>query len=321
MTEFDWRSDRDLFNVLPDGILIVDREGVIVAANRRLREMFGYERGELPGRSVEELVPPERRDEHQEAFARYAESPESRSMSDSLDLHGCRADGSTLPIDVELAPLEGEYEGDVSYLVASVRDVRERRRREQRWRRELEHRALHDDLTGLANRRLFRDRLEHAVERARRRHTRFALAFLDLDHFKAVNDTHGHDVGDRVLERMARRLESETRDEDTLARIGGDEFTLVLEEIRSRSVLESILDRLEQRGCTPFEFEEATIRLALSIGVVWPPCSYVEEVSSDAILEHLLRAADRAMYSAKDLGSGTCEHVLVEEPPPLSQMG
>jgi len=159
-------------------------------------------------------------------------------------------------------------------------------------RRQEAFRATHDTVTGLANRSLFYDRLDHILARATRYHESFAIAFLDLDSFKEINDVHGHLRGDQVLRDFAARLRHQTRNSDTLARMGGDEFAILMERIGSREAAErhvrGLLDRIRQ----PFTGDGPPLSITASFGIA----TYPEDgqVGSD-----LLRAADRAMYLRK----------------------
>ena len=199
-------------------------------------------------------------------------------------------DGGYVPVETKLTNLLDEPA--VAGIVLNSRDVSERIRLEE----ELRHQAFHDSLTGLANRALFRDRLEHAVARMERAGGAVGLLFLDVDDFKAVNDGRGHASGDVLLELVGRRLEGAVRAGDTLARLGGDEFAVLLENgdaEGAEAAAAHILDALR----APFAVGEAEIVIGASIGVV---------TTSDPGVapEELLRDADIAMYAAKSSGKG-----------------
>ncbi|MFC5436962.1 diguanylate cyclase domain-containing protein [Rhodanobacter umsongensis] len=167
------------------------------------------------------------------------------------------------------------------------------------------HQASHDILTGLPNRMLFRDRLQVAIQRAHRHHGRFALAFIDIDGFKGVNDEHGHPVGDALLQEISARLSAHLRGNDTVARLGGDEFALVLEDIDDpQQALQ-----LSQKLCTalgePYTLRgdgaPVEVRVSASIGIA----PYLPDDRPDAD-ERLIQAADRGMYAAKRSGKNRC---------------
>ncbi len=152
--------------------------------------------------------------------------------------------------------------------------------------------ANHDRLTGLANRGLFYDRLQHAISRLNRSGKRLAVLFLDMDRFKPVNDTYGHVVGDRVLQMIAARMKLALRSEDTVARLGGDEFVVLVEEIESYREVDRVVARLKGAIEEIFEVEEHRIRVGVSIGVAYYP-------EDGVLIEELLSVADRKMYGDK----------------------
>jgi len=163
---------------------------------------------------------------------------------------------------------------------------------------ELRHRALHDPLTGLANRSLFHDRVEHALARlVRRQGGIVAVLFIDLDDFKAVNDTFGHAVGDRLLAIVAERLRAVVRPADTVARLGGDEFAFVLEEFASGDEALAIAERAIGAIAAPFDLAGRSVTVSISIGVA------LRSVDG-ANVAGLVEEADAAMYEAKRTGKG-----------------
>jgi diguanylate cyclase (GGDEF)-like protein len=165
-------------------------------------------------------------------------------------------------------------------------------------RKHLDHLAHHDCLTGLPNRLLFRDRLSHALSRGQRSGNKVGLLFLDLDRFKNINDTLGHDIGDIVLQLVTRRLKDQIRNEDTLARLGGDEFVLVAEEIRDARSLSLLADKILHAMTEPFTINDQDLFITTSIGIsVYPE-------DGDTV-ENLMKCADVAMYRSKEIGRNT----------------
>jgi diguanylate cyclase (GGDEF)-like protein/PAS domain S-box-containing protein len=165
----------------------------------------------------------------------------------------------------------------------------------------LEQQVLHDSLTGLPNRVLFSDRLQHALDHAHRRNSEVAVMFMDLDNFKLVNDSLGHEVGDRLLVGVSERLKNCLRAEDTLARFGGDEFTVLLEEVEGELSATQVVERITQELQAPFFLEGHEFVVTASIGIAHSGPSSVSQA------EDLLRWADLAMYSAKRKGKGRHE--------------
>ncbi len=217
----------------------------------------------------------------------------------SLDLYR-RDPGAWGPDDVEAARLLAEV--TAAYLVmAGDRDEA------RRARQEVEHRALHDSLTGLANRVLLFDRIEHALTAARRHGTVVGVAFVDLDRFKAVNDMLGHAAGDDVLVKVARRLASVVRAEDTLARLAGDEFVVLIADLpadpvaRAR-VVADVAERLRQALRPPVHVAGTPVVVTASIGVVVP------RLDRTPSPEELIHEADLAMYGAKERRDAVVVH-------------
>jgi diguanylate cyclase (GGDEF)-like protein/PAS domain S-box-containing protein len=182
---------------------------------------------------------------------------------------------------------------DVQGIVLSMRDVTARQALEQ----ELRHQAFHDALTGLANRALFEEHLVHALARARRNHQPVAVLFLDLDDFKTINDSLGHEAGDQLLRAVAIRIAGAVRAEDTAARLGGDEFAVLAETSEHEDDARMIATRLLAALAEPFDVAGRELRVSASVGVAWSDGSIG--------IRELMRDADTAMYAAKDAGKNT----------------
>ncbi len=176
-----------------------------------------------------------------------------------------------------------------------------------RAREDLEYRAYHDALTGLPNRALLNDRLTHALQRSRRDETAVAVLFLDLDRFKLVNDSLGHDAGDRLLTQVAQRMIDGLRGSDTVARLGGDEFVVVVEDVKNDLEVHAAVQRVAALLEQPFELDSETLFVSASIGV--------SVARDDADAADLLREADDAMYRAKQRGRRSIEYQTGRETP------
>ncbi len=167
------------------------------------------------------------------------------------------------------------------------------------------HSSLHDSLTGLPNRAMLEQRLEHAAQRARRSHTMAAVLFADLDRFKAVNDTHGHDIGDQLLLAVAQRLTHLVRSGDTLARVSGDEFVFLCEDLKDVADAETLARRIDDAFSAPFTLGELEVEISASVGMAFAG-------RGEAVTPQLLVDADVAMYEAKRRGGGL--HQVIDLP-------
>ncbi|HXH38059.1 MAG TPA: diguanylate cyclase, partial [Thermoanaerobaculia bacterium] len=272
---------RLLFEQNAAGVCVSEVAGPILDCNLTFSAMLGYARYELIGRRASEL------------YVRPAERAEILSLL---------RDSTTLTsVEVELRKKDRGSMWALMNLTAvgdrihtTVVDISDRKRAEE----QIEFHAYHDVLTHLPNRKLFTDRLTHSLSRARRSSKSLAVMFVDLDHFKTINDTLGHEAGDELLLEMASRLRANVREDDTVARLGGDEFTIILAELRQPEDAVSVAEKLIRAVVQPLSIAGTTIEVSASIGIALFP-----DDGSDA--ESLLRNADSAMYRAKESGRNT----------------
>ena len=203
------------------------------------------------------------------------------------------ANGESRYLEIKLLPHIGD-QGKVLGCFAVTTDITEHKLTEERIQRV----AHHDSLTGLPNRLLFNDRLDQAISLAKRDSRQFALLYLDLDKFKPVNDTLGHTAGDELLKGVAARIRHQVRESDTVARVGGDEFTVILPDIARREDAETVAKKIIAALATPFQLgsQKQSVDIGTSIGIAVYPAD-----ARDA--DALVKAADAAMYSAKQVGS------------------
>jgi diguanylate cyclase (GGDEF)-like protein/PAS domain S-box-containing protein len=210
-----------------------------------------------------------------------------------VTLRNYRKDGSLFYNELHVSPVRNA-KGHVTHFVGVLNDITETRR----YQEELEHHVNHDALTGLANRHLLQDRLQQALFRSGRRELQCAVMFLDLDHFKLVNDGLGHHAGDVLLKNVAQELIGILRPEDTVARFGGDEFVLVASEVDNLTDVTDIAERIVSRLSVPVMIENQEISVSASIGIAIFP------LDGESV-EELLKNADAAMYHAKERGRNT----------------
>ena len=272
-------------SALGEGIVLFAREQRVRACNPAARAILRLDEAALLGGAEWPLIADDG------APVALADSPIARTLATGADetavLLGLRhADGTRAWISLSTRGI-GDAGGLPSSVVASFADITERRMFQQ----QLEHQAFHDALTGLPNRKLFMQRLDHALELARRRDERVAVAFVDLDGFKAVNDTHGHEAGDRLLATIGKRLGETLRGSDLVARVGGDEFCAILTGVADQAAARSIAQRMLDVIAPAIDNPAVTASIGLSL--------FPDDATEPSIL---LRQADDAMYRVKTRG-------------------
>jgi diguanylate cyclase (GGDEF)-like protein/PAS domain S-box-containing protein len=206
-------------------------------------------------------------------------------------------DGYYIWMEVVMRPVPSEDEPEKHDLILSGRNITRRVAAEEALetsRRELERLSRVDALTGIANRRQLEERLPLALSRLERSGYPIALMYLDIDHFKNINDTHGHAVGDQVIQTFARRIEALTRSTDLLVRLGGDEFVILLEDAIRPMVAEVVAMKILAAMRTPIEIEGSRLTISTSIGIAF--------ASKKVVVEDVMAAADEALYAAKEAG-------------------
>ncbi len=272
-----------------NGIAIVELSSLatpIIYVNPAFERMTGYSSAETVGRNGSFLLGD---DVDQPAIAELEEGLRRRRET-AVVLRTYRKDGTLFWSEVSLAPMR-EPDGDAKYGLIVMNDVTERKHYEER----LEYLASHDGLTGLPNRNLLIDRVGQAIANEQRNRRNAAILFIDLDHFKYVNDSLGHNVGDRLLMAVAERLTSCVRDHDTVARLGSDEFVVVLQDVEGEAQVVSVIERIQGTIASPYLLEDNELYVSSSIGA-----SLCPRDGSD--VQTLLMNADTALYRAKARG-------------------
>jgi len=277
-----------------DVIVIVRPDTTITYQTPSALKILGYASGSLDGRRFADLIHP---DDVEQALAGYSVSLRTETSVTAF-WRVQHFDGSWRHVEVIITNLLGDL--TVEGMVLTMRDIGERIGLEE----ELQHQAFHDSLTGLANRPLFHDRLEHALLRAVRSTVPLAILFIDLDDFKLVNDSLGHPVGDELLVTVANKISGSLRDSDTAARFGGDEFAVLLEETIDPNEAFEVANRIISELAAPMEIQGHQIMAGASIGIVLSSAGAEEPAD-------LMQAADVAMYAAKTSGKG---HYQLYEP-------
>jgi len=281
---------RSLVHHASDLITVVDADGRILYQSPSSEPLMGIAADALVGTRLEKLVVTEDRPLLEGILADAAAEPGAAVTGGFRVRH---ADGSNRDVDAIVSNLLDDT--SVRGLVVNARDVTERSRLEA----ELERRALFDSLTGLPNRAVFRDRLEHALARTARRPETLAVLLLDLDGFKLVNDSLGHDAGDDLLVVLGGRVTGCARSSDTVARLGGDEFAILLEDAVSEESALALAERILAALKQPFEVRGREVFVSASVGIAL-------DDGSAAQPDDLIRNADTAMYAAKADGKGKC---------------
>lgn len=280
-----------IHNVM-DGIITINESGEIQGFNPAAERIFGYSQQEVLGRNVTLLMPEPDRSRHTSYIARYLQTGQSRILGvRSREVTAIRKSGKQFPMELSISEM---LLGGMRYFIGVVRDITERKLVEQK----LAYFAHHDYLTGLPNRVLFLNSLGHSVLLAKRNRYQIAVLFLDLDGFKQINDTLGHDAGDLLLQEASKRLKGIIRASDTVARLGGDEFIFVLNNIGSTENISPMAAKIISSLSEPFEINGHQCRIGGSIGISTYP-----EDSED--IEKLIIQADTAMYLAKQGGKNT----------------
>ncbi|SES72100.1 PAS domain S-box-containing protein/diguanylate cyclase (GGDEF) domain-containing protein [Marinobacter segnicrescens] len=269
-----------------EGIIITDPQLTIQFVNPAFTQLTGYQPEEVIGRTPAILSS----GRHDSEFY--------REMWETLSSTGRwrgevwnRRKGGELYLELLTVTAIRDEDRNVTHYAGLFTDITQHRLNEERIRQL----AYYDALTGLPNRRLLEDRLQHAIRHAHRKQQILAVMFVDLDHFKAVNDSHGHAAGDHLLTEIAGRLQSCLREDDTLARLGGDEFIVLLPELDSSEHAIRVAHRLIEANARPYRCGDALLRVGSSIGISLYP---LDGETADALMER----ADEAMYQAKAAG-------------------
>lgn len=272
-----------------NAVIITDNQAPdqpIIYVNPAFEQLTGYTAAEVLGKNCRFLQGPTAQQPGLDLIRRAIRHQEKISA----ELLNYRKDGSSFWNELTLAPVFDE-QGQASHYVGMLRDITEHKN----YRQELEYQTNYDSLTGLPNRNLLHDRLQQAIAYAKRNHRAFTLAVLDIDHFKVINDSLGHQAGDELLQQIAQRLAAQMRDSDTVARSGGDEFVILFTDAMDVASHIRRLERLKRQLLLPATVAKQELVVNFSIGV----CRYPQDGDSCITL---LRHVDTALYEAKQQG-------------------
>jgi diguanylate cyclase len=280
---------RAILNAATDAIITIDHEGRIVQFNPAAERTFGYRREDTIGQPMaERLIPPALREAHRVGLQRYLATGEGPVLDRTIEMQALRADGTEFPVELTVTRIA--LDGPPLF-TAYLRDITERKSAEAR----IQHLAYHDPLTGLPNRNLLMDRLDHDLAQASRNDRKLAVLFVDLDRFKTINDTLGHAVGDVLLDHVGARLKETLREGDTIGRLGGDEFVIVLPSVLLARDAAQVATKAIRVLSAPFSIAGHELHVTASIGIgVYPG----DGEDRDTLIKH----ADVALYQAKDRG-------------------
>jgi len=286
----------------PVSVIITDPHGVIEYVNPKFTQVTGYALEEAVGQTPRILNGGFlTRDFYKNMWDTILEGREWHGL-----FHNRTKAGDLVWELASISPIRDD-DGTITHFVGVKEDITELKRLQD----QMAHMAHHDQLTGLPNRFLFLDRLGQMLAQARRRETFFAVLYLDLDDFKAVNDTLGHAAGDSLLTAVAQRLLGCVRETDTVSRMGGDEFTILLADIQDLADVQRIVDTILKAISAPFTLGDTPCRVGVSIGVAIYPLNGLDT-------DPLLSAADTALYKVKAGGrGGSCFPALHQERPPV----
>lgn len=277
---------RLLLDESSDPIFAFYPDGRYRYVNQAFANGVARERTAIMGKKIWDIFPNDEADKRFAVVKWVFENGQTRI----IEVRVPRPDGDRFYVTTA-KPIFGD-EANVASVICISKDITDRKQVEEA----LVRMAQYDGLTELPNRALFSDRLQHAISEAVRNKTRLALLFIDLDHFKTVNDTCGHAAGDLLIQAVARRLQSNVRKSDTVGRLAGDEFVVVLPDIEDDSFAMAVADKIRDSLCQPFDLNEyQSHAISASIGVAIYPDHGLNEIE-------LTRSADNAMYGAK--GSG-----------------
>lgn len=289
LTEFKRAEDRfrSALQASPNAMIMTDESGTIVLTNTEADTLFGYANTSLLGKSIAELIPARLRAQHASHFQSYMKMANERRVGEGKELFALHRDGYEFRVEIGLTPI---FKEEGRYILASIVDITSRIQSERKIRQLI----YFDSLTGLPNRHLLQETVQSAILQAQQDKAQLGLLFLDIDHFKNVNDTLGHRTGDELLIEISRRLRDNLLKENVISRMGGDEFVVIINQCDDQE-LSRIAERLLNKVSKPYHLEKHDLTVTASIGIASFPRDGED-------FETLYQHADIAMYNAKHDG-------------------
>lgn len=289
LTEFKRAEDRfrSALQASPNAMIMTDENGLIVLTNTEADSLFGYTNSSLLGKSIVELIPSRLREQHDVHFQAYLKHASERKMGEGGELFALHKDGHEFRVEIGLTPI---FKEEGRYILASIVDITSQLQSERKIRQLI----YFDSLTGLPNRHLLKETVQTAIIQAKKDAVQFGLLFLDIDHFKNINDTLGHRTGDELLVEISQRLRDNLFKENVVSRMGGDEFVVIINHCDDQE-LSRIAERLLNKVSKPYQLEKHNLTVTASIGIA----SFPRDGDD---FETLYQHADIAMYNAKHEG-------------------
>ncbi len=277
------------FETSIDAVVQMDFDGYITGWNHQAEKIFGWSAEEILEQTIEQTIIPERyREAHRMGMQRYLASGETSVLNKLIEIQALHRDGHEFPVELSISVIDSP---DLQEFNAYIRDISKRKQAESIiW-----NQANFDSLTSLPNRNLFLQRLEHEALSCDRSKLSLALLYIDLDRFKEVNDSMGHDMGDLLLVEVSNRLKKAVREVDTVSRLSGDEFTIILGQIDDQLAVQRVCQQLLDTLSEPLKLDNEIVYQTASIGVSF----YPDDADNTDLLQ---RNADQAMYAAKASG-------------------
>ncbi|WCK55448.1 diguanylate cyclase [Aneurinibacillus sp. Ricciae_BoGa-3] len=286
------RKLEEFFNHTADAIKILDLNENVIQINPAFETMYGWKENEILGRQLP-TIPSEQKIELDELISKIKKG---ETIKDFETIR-VRKDGSFIQVSLTYSPIN-DLNGNLVAIAAIARDITEKKKYEEKYK----FLAFHDPLTELPNRRHFMEILEKKIKEERRYKRKFAIMYMDMDNFKKVNDTFGHDVGDELLKQFAHRIQTCLRESDVIARIGGDEFTVLLSEISGEESAAKVAERILTSLQKPWKINNKEFITTSSVGIT------INRENDDE--KNLLKRADIALYQAKEKGRNIYQFFL-----------